>query len=272
MIRRNPLTGEPILFAPARAERPRAFDRDELARCPFCPGHERDTPPELAHHGEPWRVRVFPNKYPSIEGAEIIVEAARHDATFDGIAHAHEVARTYADRYRAHADAAYTAVFKNEGPRAGASIPHVHSQVVPLPFMPPRIARELASFADGCSLCRLDAHVIRESESFTWIAPAGSSFAYQQWLVPKRHVAEMSALGDAECAELGALLQQASRAMLQIADSYNWMFVNFPRSPAAHWYVDLVPRLAVIAGLELGTGTFVEIIDPAAAAQRLRIE
>jgi UDPglucose--hexose-1-phosphate uridylyltransferase len=58
--------------------------------------------------------------------------------------------------------------------------------------------------------------------------------------------------------------------MLTLGHSYNWMFMNFPRSPAAHCYVDLVPRLSTIAGFELGTGTFVEIIDPAAAARRLR--
>jgi galactose-1-phosphate uridylyltransferase len=43
------------------------------------------------------------------------------------------------------------------------------------------------------------------------------------------------------------------------------MFVNTP-----HFYVDLFPRMTTIAGLELGTGTFIEIIDPAAAAERLR--
>jgi len=32
----------------------------------------------------------------------------------------------------------------------------------------------------------------------------------------------------------------------------------------------LFPRLTAIAGFELGTGTFVEIIDPAAAARLLR--
>ncbi|HEX8619299.1 MAG TPA: hypothetical protein VF911_17080 [Thermoanaerobaculia bacterium] len=272
MIRRNPLSGDPILFAPERAARPSAFDSDALARCPFCPGHEHDTPPELAHCGEPWRVRVVPNKYPPVEGAEVIVESAKHDVAFDEIEHAADVVRTYVERYRAHESAAYTAIFKNEGRRAGATIPHVHSQVMPVPFTPPRIARELASFANGCALCTLDGHVMRETAAFSWIAPAGSSFAYQQWLVPKRHAYEMSALDDAECAELASLLQLASRAMLRLTDSYNWMFVNFPRSPAAHWYVDLVPRLSTIAGFELGTGTFVEIIDPAAAAERLRAE
>jgi UDPglucose--hexose-1-phosphate uridylyltransferase len=270
MIRRNPLTGDPILFAPGRAERPRAFDRQELDRCPFCPGHESDTPPEITRTGEPWGVRVFPNKYPSVDGAEVIVESPRHNDTFDSIEHVEDVVRMYLERYHAHRDAEYTAIFKNEGPRGGASIPHVHSQVMPLPFTPPRIARELQSFGSECPLCAPEGHVIREGDAFQWIAPAGSSFAYQQWLVPKRHVAEISEFRDSEIGELTSLLRSASRAMLNLGHSYNWMFINFPRSPAAHCYLDLVPRLSTIAGFELGTGTFVEIIDPAAAARRLR--
>jgi UDPglucose--hexose-1-phosphate uridylyltransferase len=270
MIRHNPLTGDPILFAPDRAERPRAFDQHELSRCPFCPGHESDTPPELARAGDPWCVRVFPNKYPSVDGAEVIVESAVHDDTFDRLGHSEDVVRMYVERYHAHRDAAYTAIFKNEGPRGGASIPHVHSQVMPLPFVPPRIARELEAFGNECPFCAPEGHVIREGDAFQWIAPAGSSFAYQQWLIPKRHIAEISEFRDSEIGELASLLRSASRAMLNLGPSYNWMFVNFPRSPAGHCYVDLVPRLSTIAGFELGTGTFVEIIDPAAAAHRLR--
>jgi UDPglucose--hexose-1-phosphate uridylyltransferase len=270
MIRYNPLTGDPILFAPARAGRPSAFGQLELPRCPFCPGHEEDTPPEIARTGDPWCVRVFPNKYPSVEGAEVIVESAQHGDTFGELGHGEEVVRMYVERYQAHAGAAYTALFKNEGPLGGASIPHVHSQVMPLPFTPPRIERELRAFGRDCPLCAPAGHVIREGDAFQWLAPEGSSFAYQQWIVPKRHVSEMGELRDREVGELASLLRSASRAMLTLAESYNWMFVNFPRSPAAHWYVDLMPRLTAMAGLELGTGTFVEIIDPAAAALRLR--
>lgn len=273
-FRRNLLTGEPILFAPARAARPSAFGDELHERCPFCPGHESDTPPTIASSGDPWRVRVFPNKYPSVEQAEVIVESPRHDARFESIEHADDVVRMYVDRYRAHRDAAYTAVFKNEGARAGSSIPHVHSQVMPLPFTPPRIERERDAFAAAasCPLCAPDGAVIRETQHFVWLAPHGSSFAYQQWLVPKRHIGEMSAFDDGELNELASLLRAASAAMLQLGDSYNWMFMNFPRADAAHAYVDLVPRLTSIAGFELGTGTFVEIIDPEAAARRLRNE
>ena len=269
-FRTHALTGEPILFAPGRAARPRAFDGVEevLERCPFCPGHEADTPPEIARiGGEAWRARVFPNKYPPTDGAEVIVESPAHEATFDGIEHADEVVALTIDRYRAHADAPYTAIFKNEGPRAGSSIPHVHSQIVPLPFVPPRIARESAGFANGCPLCAMRGHVIRETRAFVWLAPHASAMTYQQWIVPKEHRSEWSG---ADAGELAQLLRSASAAMLRMSDAYNWMFINFPRVPRAHAYIDLFPRVTTIAGLELGTGTFVEIIDPADAARRLR--
>jgi UDPglucose--hexose-1-phosphate uridylyltransferase len=148
----------------------------------------------------------------------------------------------------------------------------VHSQITPLPFVPPRAAREAAAFvrASHCPLCPLDGHVIRETARFTWLAPSGSSLPYQQWIVPKRHVPEMTAFTAREQEELARLLRAAAGSMLRVGESYNWMFMNFPHEKAGHCYIDLFPRLSAIAGLELGTGAFVEIIDPAAAARRLR--
>ena len=275
-VRRNVITGEPVLFAPERAARPRAFTSDAALeeRCPFCPGHEDDTPPEIARvaDGANWLARVFPNKYPSVEGAEVIVESPDHAARFESLGHAADVVQLYVDRYRAHADAAYTAVFRNEGAAAGSSIEHLHSQVVPVPFVPARIARELEAFRGACPLCAaLDSHrVIRESDAFAWIAPFGSSFAYQQWVVPRRHVAEMSAFTDDELIELASLLRDVARATSRVAPAYNWAFMNFPRDANGHAYLDVIPRLTTIAGFELGTGTFVEIVDPALAVERLR--
>lgn len=270
MFRTNPITGERVLFAPDRATRRGAFGDDSEERCPFCAGHEIDTPPEVARAGEPWRVRAFPNKYPPIDGAEVIVETPHHEESFASVESPEDCVRMVADRYRAHADAAYVSVFKNEGTRAGATIAHAHSQVVPLPFVPPRIERELAGFAQGCVLCGARDNTIRETESFVWLAPSASAFAYQQWIVPKRHVPDVSALSDAELRELASLLRSAAHATRAVASAFNWMFLNFPRSGSAHFYVDVTPRTAAIAGFELNTGTFVEIVDPADAARRLR--
>lgn len=272
-IRHHPITGEPILFAPERAERPRAFGNDPIERCPFCPGNESDTPPEIARVGDPWQVRVFPNKFPPVEGAEVIVESRYHNLSFETLGTGrNEIVRMYVERYRAHADAVYVSIFKNDGARAGASIDHVHSQLIPLPFLPPRIAREGEAFARAahCPLCAIAGTEIGTSPAFRWLTPDASWFPYQQWILPKRHISELSELNDAELDDLALLLISTAYATRAEVSALNWMFMSFPRNPAGHFYVDVVPRLTAIPGFELGTGTFVEIIDPAAAAHRLR--
>lgn len=281
-FRRNLITGEPILYAPERAERPAAFGQRtqrESASCPFCPGNEADTPPELARiGGDAWSARAFANKYPPSPGAEIIVETPEHDLRFDEIEDAGSVLQLTFDRYHAQKGAAYVALFKNEGAAAGASIPHPHSQIVPLPFLPPRIEKESAAFARAarCPLCeaiethRAEGLVLAETEAFAWLVPSASSMPFQQWLIPKRHVGELPRIANGEVDLLAAHLQVASATMLKLASAYTWTFVNFTDDAKGHAYVDLFPRLTAIAGLELGTGTFVEIMNPAVSAQRLR--
>jgi UDPglucose--hexose-1-phosphate uridylyltransferase len=275
LIRRNLITGDPILFAPERAKRPHAFGRDDDGGedCPFCPGNEHLTPPTLFAAGEPWRIRVFANKYSAAEGHEVIVESPRHDATLAD-ADAAELARVWAERYRLHArSAAYVSLFKNEGARGGASIDHLHSQLLPLPFVPPRVERETSSFARAgkCPLCPAISSgiVVLENEHFVSIAPAASAHAYEQWIIPRRHQNEMASFGADELAAFGAIAQQAARAARAIAPAGNIIFMNFPRQPKAHCYVEIFPRMTSIAGFELGTGTFIDIIDPATAARRL---
>jgi UDPglucose--hexose-1-phosphate uridylyltransferase len=171
-------TGEWRLSAPRRAERP-----DEARRvstgCPFCPGHEDQTPPErmrVPTDGGPWQVRAFANKFPIVspggaDGAtvtglfprfpatgdhEVLVESPEHDwdlrlATPEK---ALEILLALRDRCRALTARrpAAMAVFRNYGVAAGASLRHPHSQLVALDQAPPglvarwRLAR--AHYAD----------------------------------------------------------------------------------------------------------------------------
>ncbi|HKO56573.1 MAG TPA: DUF4931 domain-containing protein [Thermoanaerobaculia bacterium] len=269
-VRHHLLTGDPILFAPGRSGRPNAFGTSDEEACPFCPGHEDETPAEVARVGDPWQVRVFPNKYPASDDHEVIVEGSDHEAQFEELRDAAAVVRTYRERYAVISGRVrYAALFKNQGPLAGASLRHIHSQLLGTPFLPPRIVREQAAFDDGCPLCEASGtNVIDENDGFVRVAPEGSTMSYQQWLIPKRHVPELTSLdGDKE---LAAMLQAAAAGMRRLSPSYNWVFVNFPGAPRAHWYVDLFPRFGAVAGFELGTGTFIEVVDPARAAEALR--
>lgn len=265
MTERTPITDDPVIVAPDREERPNVFDG---APCPFCPGAEEQTPPEIARDGEPWRIRVFPNRYPPTEHAEVIVESASHTDSFDELSsdHAARVLEIYFERYGAM-KANYVSIFKNHGRLAGASIPHLHSQIVGTAFVPLRASREGDAFARAarCPLCDLREHpLIAETEHYRWIAPRGSRLAYQQWIVPKRHEHDLN-----EPYDLASLLQSSARAMRRISDSYNWAFITFPHQTRGHWYVELFPRIAMIAGYELGTGTFINTVDPADAAKVL---
>ncbi|HUP49441.1 MAG TPA: DUF4921 family protein [Thermoanaerobaculia bacterium] len=272
------ITAEPIVYAPERAGRPNAFGTEEVDVCPFCPGNEAMTPAEIERAGDPWRVRVFPNKYPAVAGHEVITESAVHHDSFDAIAHAPEVVATYVRRYRAHRQAAYISIFTNEGRRAGASIDHLHSQLMPLPFVPPRVARERAAFAaaERCPLCAaLDHHrreglVAGEDPLFTRIAPWGSSHPFEQWIVPGRHLPEIDRMSAEEMEGLAGALQQAVRGVRGVAGAYNVLFMNFPEEEKAHFYLAVVARLSALGGFELATGTLIDVIDPAAAARALR--
>jgi UDPglucose--hexose-1-phosphate uridylyltransferase len=259
---RTPITNDPVILAPEREQRPNVF---EGAACPFCPGAEDQTPPEIARDGDPWRIRVFPNRYPPTEHAEVIVESASHNDSFDALPadHAARVVEMYFERYRA-IGANYVSIFKNHGRLAGASIPHLHSQIVGTPFIPLRPAREGDAFAARCQLCETEHPLIAETEHYRWIAPRGSRLAYQQWIVPKSHEHDL-----AEPRELASLLQASARAMRNISDSFNWSFITFPHQPRGHWYVELFPRIAMIAGYEIGTGTFINTIAPVDAAKTL---
>lgn len=264
MIERTPITGEPVILAPDRQKRPNVREGEP---CPFCPGAEDQTPPEILRDGDPWRIRVFPNRYPPTEHAEVVVESAGHDDEFDSLAadHAQRAMEIAFARYRAlSAKASYVCIFKNHGRLAGASIPHIHSQLVGTPFVPTRPAREGDAFARAkdCMLCDSDDHLlIEETEHYRRVAPRGARFAYQQWIMPKRHEHDLG-----EPRELTSLLQPSVRAMRSVSDAYNWAFVTFPRERRGHWYVDLFPRVAMIAGFELGSGVFVNTVPSDATA------
>lgn len=72
--RQDPLTGRWVVIGRQRAGRPEEFVEHSVARvdfpCPFCPGHESETPPAVlewpADHSGEWSLRVVPNRFPAV--------------------------------------------------------------------------------------------------------------------------------------------------------------------------------------------------------------
>ncbi len=205
-VRQDIITGRWVIIATERGKRPESFAQvpaqQALAErppgppddCPFCPGHEGMTPPELLAYDGPfrepdtpgWKVRVVPNKYPALT-AEGNLEPRPTGIyqQFDGVGF-HEVIIHSPDHWRSLGEldreqvalfleacrerylergrdsrVKYMHLIENHGRSAGASIEHPHSQLFGLPLVPPVLEDELAGMRrwsaehGGCPVCAM---------------------------------------------------------------------------------------------------------------------
>lgn len=179
-LRKDPVTSQWVIIATDRAKRPVDFARETALPvggrfCPFCPGNENKTPPEvLAYrsHGGPnepgWTVRVIPNKFPALRvegdlnrqgeglydkmtgvGAhEVLIETPDHMATLSNMDEKRIEDMFWALRERTldlkkDRRLRYIMFFKNHGEGAGATLEHTHSQLIALPVVPKRVSEEM---------------------------------------------------------------------------------------------------------------------------------
>jgi len=178
-LRKDPVVDRWVIIASERARRLRLVREPEVREtgpCPFCPGNEGTTPPEIAAfrprdsapNSPGWWTRVVANKYPALQiegdldkagegiydvmngvGAhEVIIETPEHDDRAETLDEKQfgEILWMYRersldlkgdDRFR------YVLIFKNRGRVAGASLSHPHSQLIATPVVPKRVMEEI---------------------------------------------------------------------------------------------------------------------------------
>lgn len=186
LLRKDPVSDCWVIIAEERINRPGA-DRTEKpiptdpSDCPFCPGHEDQTPIEIralrpdgmSPNTDEWSIRVIPNKYAALQtegdvdrrgiglysemngiGAhEVVIDSPIHDAQLHemsdqhltdliGVYHERVCDLSRDPRFR------YIQIFRNFGIRAGASIDHPHTQIMALPIVPRWVKEELHSAKD----------------------------------------------------------------------------------------------------------------------------
>jgi len=252
----------------------------ELDECPFCEGREDRTPPEtyaIAPPGrEPdtpgWQVRVVPNLFPALERQEVVVHVPRHARSLAELeeSEVEAVARAlHVRREAARAEGfSYVQVVLNEGRAAGSSLPHSHSQLFWLREPPPAVLDELPRLqVCGCGVCEIlreeSLEIALHGDVVMHAASAGRA-PYELVIAPREHAAEPTE----ETLAAAALLLRDSIRRLRAAEGP--VPLNAWLHTGGHWHLELVPRLTVFAGLELGAGIYVNSLPPEEAAQRLR--
>jgi UDPglucose--hexose-1-phosphate uridylyltransferase len=205
-LRKDPVIGRWVIISTERSKRPTDFagrgqSRRHHGLCPFCPGNESSTPPEIIVDRDPqtapntpgWTLRVVSNKFPAlkIEGElnregvgifdkmngvgahEVIVETPDHDKDLVDLP-TEQVGRVLMSYRERMTDLGldprfrYVMVFKNQGEAAGASLEHSHSQLIATPVVPKRVQEELDGsrryfgYRERCIFCDI---VRQERES-----------------------------------------------------------------------------------------------------------
>jgi UDPglucose--hexose-1-phosphate uridylyltransferase len=199
-LRKNIITREWVIISPGRRGRPSDFSQpsptpvsisaDPAGNCPFCPGHESNTPNPLLEIPDDkqssWKVRVVPNKFAALRcdqelsrvevGAydilgghgthEVIIESPEHhlDLWQMDLPQIEAVLLAYRDRIielQRDPRLKYALIFRNHGERAGTSLLHPHSQLIASPVVPLKILLELEGVArfqeyeEMCPYCEI---------------------------------------------------------------------------------------------------------------------
>ena len=304
-LRTDELTGACAIVAPGRATRPMVFSPAAATStttppdCPFCPTHEAMTPSEVARVGggerdaPGWQVRVVPNLYPivgadddGVRGAhEVLILSPDHGGQFDALPlDAATVAlSTLRDRaaYQLGAGFVHAQPLVNHGRASGASIEHPHAQLVALAFTPPHVDAILTRFAnagrhlviDAIDNARAKSCVVRDADAITW-CPPGATSPYLVRIALATPRARFDEATDQEIRALTEALQDALRRFhATLGDfAYNVVLNTAPRDDPRpfHLWIDIVPRIGVYGGFEMGTGVWVNPALPETVAERLR--
>lgn len=179
-LRKDPVLGRWVIIAVERGKRPTdyvaPYQRKKGGFCPFCPGNEYTTPPEImafrkegSRPNEPgWSLRVMSNKFPALqmegelnkkgEGLfdkmagvgvhEVIVETPDHNLTLTTMSRSafEDTLWAYYARLselKKDPRIRYVLIFKNEGETAGATLEHSHTQLIALPIVPRTVKDEI---------------------------------------------------------------------------------------------------------------------------------
>ena len=327
-LRYDPNSDVWVAISSKRRERPMEFipieQKHQQIICPFCSGNEDETPPPIIAYredGEPltpednpssWLSRVVNNKYPSLSDAngsdqcgpydcsssdgvqELVIPTPRHVVSISELTDAElqlcfKACQQRLSALREQENIKHIVLFLNCRSSAGASLEHIHFQIMGSPilsqFLSQRAARNRASVAEnGKSLIanlmdwelEQGVRILHESDNFTMFCPYASRFAFQVWIVPKdasRRFDQYEQGGEEMRRELSELCCDYVRRLENLLDSpaYNFL-VNFApvqQGEHEHWFVEIFPRLNRMAGYEIGTNIWVNPVPPETAAKRL---
>jgi len=159
-----------------------------------------------------------------------------------------------------------------------------------LPVVPPDVAHSLRGSAIffekhkkcvHCEMIRFEKEgklrVIAENEGAVAVCPFVSRQPFEIRVFPKKHLPYFENTYDNDMEAVVEVLQKALKLVeknLRDPD-YNFFIHTSPLKDKEsynhyHWHIEVVPKISIPAGFELGTGVDINVVDPDEAAKIIK--
>src|SRR3989344_3492851 len=199
-----------------------------------------------------------------------------------------EVIRTYKRRYREISElegcVRYILIFHNFGHDAGASLYHPHSQIISMPILPPDVSRSINGshnfYKDHKErvydvLMKWEKEhgnrTIYENDLFIAFCPFVSKTPYEIRIFSRDSHSNFEKMPDEFDKYLADVLSTVLKKIKKaLGDpSYNLFVHTAPAETELEgvhefysWHIEILPKIKIDAGVEMGTGVDVNTVDP----------
>ncbi len=303
-IRKDYIQEKYVIIAPKRGKRPRDVEKsDKISQikkkgCIFCPENINQagkiilTILKTKEKNEPWAIKVLENKFPSVSTdnskaygrQEVVIESPDHQKEIEQLSEIRiaEILNAYSLRTKAISGdkkIEYVLIFKNDGGLAGASLQHSHSQIFATKFLPPHLKDKsqrthIYKLKNGrCVYCDVikkeskSPRLVFEDKNAIAFCPYASMHNYEIWLMPKRHLDNITLLSDEEKLSFAKFLKKILKKIDLLGLPYNYYFHQVIHDEDQHLYMKITPRGSIWAGVEIGSGLIINPIAPEEAAK-----
>ncbi len=172
----------------------------------------------------------------------------------------------------------YVQIFKNHGKEAGKSLVHSHSQLIAIPMIPKSVDTQINQCRnyfiekERCLICDeikfekiVNKRIVYENQDFLVYCPYASLYPFEVRIVPKFHSHSFLELGT-----FSSLIDAVKIAVKRLHKSlinppFNMILYTSPPKRDKykipnyfynielfnHWYIEILPRIAIHAGFEL---------------------
>ena len=225
---------------------------------------------------------------------EVLVEGPVHNRILammdDG--EVEKVLRAYRERYRELIELSFVQmvlIFKNHGQSAGTSLEHPHSQIIATPLVPRHIRMRCdvaIRYYDHTCRCLYSDIIVSEKSQGTRIAmetdkflvfhPFASRSPFETWIMPRRYESSFANVTDEELDDLSHTLRITLLKLYKGLNDpdYNYIISSVPKGDEHNgyylWHMRIIPRLAEVAGFEIGSGIHINTALPEETASFIR--